>query len=528
MHEEPECFGIVTDAAGEHLVIVTEDSVIKRDLATGKITEKEKRRHEKYYPSNGKIYGKSGSCLYGTGQEIRIQGAENESKHAGDRISITEQHVYVYRTGKVPKEERREKENLKMLEVERYSRTGEEQVLFRVQVPHEFYICGSTLYTYNRGVMYTRNLDIGIDTNGRKKNDCNPQDPIMYDLDVAIGVSEGRSEGSPSQPKRLVEIPGPPTAICETQNYVVMGFRTGAIVFVRKVNRETTHTLWHSTPVVHLVHLDHDTVISASKKGKVLLTDGASVSNTFLFSLRQQIKEMHVSENGYLCVVTPIFLQVYDIPARSLEHTLFFFSRVTQSLPISPAKQRSTPEYFPDLRTPRMEVFAQCRVQNTPEKLQDGEMHVLGNLLVFTDEKDQVYWTHKELAQIRRAFYSDGHILLCVSESEEKIAALESDVPVKAPQSVLIDLDTIYKLYSVTDASISGSDGSCIVLISSTPLFGTKAEDIHSFSVDGCSSCSVRTGMDDSGALRERSYTYQMQTYPCSEIIIRSPNIPEA
>ncbi|KAI5186594.1 hypothetical protein NEIRO03_2326 [Nematocida sp. AWRm78] len=246
----------------------------------------------------------------------------------------------------------------------------------------------------------------------------------LYQYDMTTRVTQEIISGS-KLPKTEI------FSLEKTEKYFIIG--TSALLLIYCIQSNVLRRVtWHSSPVIFIRQVVGDLIISQGKNGNILLTDCDSLSNTFItvdYSLiRENFKgksvinrKIFITKSGYIVIKTNTMINVINIPSKVCEY-VYLLENSRKQVEISEIKEEKE-KFLPNFNENPEKRFI-TKLDSKNFYIPESTVHHLDNALVFTTGS-VIYRIMKELVSIEDFFYSNGHILIFITEDEEKSVITE-------------------------------------------------------------------------------------------------------
>ncbi|KAI5146066.1 hypothetical protein NEPAR07_2077 [Nematocida parisii] len=246
----------------------------------------------------------------------------------------------------------------------------------------------------------------------------------LYQYDMITRVTQEIISGSKIPKAEIFSLE-------KTEKYFIIG--TSALLLIYCIQSNVLRRVtWHSSPVIFIQRVAGDLIISQARNGNILLTDCDSLSNTFItvdYSLiRENFKgksvidrKIFITKSGYIVIKTKTMIKVINIPSKVCEY-VYLLENSRKHLEI-PEIEEEEEKFLPNFNENPEKRFI-TKLDSKNFYVPESTVYHLDNALVFTTD-GVIYRVMKELVTIEDFFYSNGHILIFITEDEEKSVITE-------------------------------------------------------------------------------------------------------
>ncbi|KAI5190154.1 hypothetical protein NECID01_0847 [Nematocida sp. AWRm77] len=391
----------------------------ERSLSTLQVEGVHKKEYTNYFVQSGTLYGTKNKKIFDVQAGSVVASMKKQPVWDRTRVHISSACVYLY-TEPTETDPAMHITILSRAEKDKASSTRELSV--PVAVSQDSSRTGPlAIYVFAEDVLFIA------------KNNAMSANSSIVKVDLQSGATEA-----------WADLPGVTiTALCKSHSYLVAGTSSGWLVTHSLSTKTQGRTAIHPGPVVHLLPHTHDFVLSSTHKHHFVLTDCASLQNTYA-AQTYSASTVHANREGYLVVVSPTHIGVHDISAKLPVRQLFCLGAAEQTHPTAKCVEKIA-EYTPDIRkTSPIELRSETHLSVAREAskcvLEDGHAYYLNNMILFHNEETNEIYMHIALGDLVLQDF-----LIC----KEGYAVLMYKQPPQAQQ------ENTYAFFSSTGAGTS-------------------------------------------------------------------------
>jgi len=376
-------------ALKDSIMLVKSDQIEERDVSLTKVI----RTHENVYDlclsAHGNAYGFKDNSLYAIGTESKIAefaipDARSGKDTSTEKIHLSENTAYIYHVSETAlkvyaapiKQQTKKKTAGKHAAQTRKKQqaSSTEANVFQLDAEHPaFFFAEDVLYVGRKGSVIAHNLDT---------------------LEESVFVDLGPNS----------EI----TTICATKNYVVAGLASTLLISVSTETKSIGRTAWHSSGLKSIVHLEADIVVSGSEQRTYLMTNLATLANSFVCVSKIADPEVCATETGQLVLASKEIAEVVEISGKT--SSLFYFTAQAKKQIEIDVPEEESKGYVPFLNRPSEEYLG--RFLQYKNRVISGYLTYLKNTAIFLDKSKSIYLTIDEPGEIEDVQYSSPYIAL--------------------------------------------------------------------------------------------------------------------
>lgn len=353
--------------------------------------------------------------------------AEIEEIGENHKLHISDEYVYVYYT-ETEQTEGTEQKRIKIVQKKRRINRKDEKTELNENTPNEGIVSQFSP------------VDIEIDQSELVswKND-----EIFYVKNNGLFLYKENSN------EKILELPRiSSSTLGVVDNYFVVGTEDGLLIIINRNSKIVQKVAWHSSSVVRTTSLCGDLVISQCKKGKILLTDCNSLGNTYVGTDHSVIRERFLAEKkketefkvtqyGNIIIKNENAMRILNIPSKTSEF-VYLLEKADKKVDIEEKVEEE------EIFKPAFEEVDSRKIISVKSKglyLPKSTIYVFGHKVLFVTD-GSLYRIIEETADIKYFFYSNGHVLIGVVQTEEQEILREKETA-QNPNKL------IYKLYKI-------------------------------------------------------------------------------